>query len=188
MEELARGAADGESGRADGASTAPPGREEEVRVELLHVDGEEDDEDEDEEEEEQRELGAERLHLKRRDAGAERAGGPPRRCPRGSLVACWGRQSESCAAEERGRRSPHGHPKAGAVASVCPESPVALPDTEKKQAFRGLGLLYALLASVVFSIVAFIVKKVDGLHAVEISAIRCFFQITFTLPALIYYR
>ncbi|XP_036396965.1 solute carrier family 35 member G1 isoform X2 [Megalops cyprinoides] len=59
---------------------------------------------------------------------------------------------------------------------------------EKKPACAGLGLVYALLASVFFSIVALLVKKIDGIHAVEISAIRCFFQMVFVLPAMIYYK
>ncbi|KAI4889160.1 hypothetical protein NFI96_022742, partial [Prochilodus magdalenae] len=59
---------------------------------------------------------------------------------------------------------------------------------EKKPACPGLGLLYSLLASVVFSVIALLVKKIEGIHAVEISAIRCFFQIVFVMPAIIYYK
>ncbi|XP_016368796.1 solute carrier family 35 member G1-like [Sinocyclocheilus rhinocerous] len=59
---------------------------------------------------------------------------------------------------------------------------------EKKTAFPGLGLLYALLASVFFSVTALLVKKIEGLHAIEISAIRCFFQMLFVMPAMIYYN
>ncbi|XP_066549341.1 solute carrier family 35 member G1 [Amia ocellicauda] len=59
---------------------------------------------------------------------------------------------------------------------------------EKKPACAGIGLVYSLLASLFFSIVALLVKKIDGVHAVEISAIRCFFQMLFVLPAMIYYK
>nr|XP_006630424.1 PREDICTED: solute carrier family 35 member G1 [Lepisosteus oculatus] len=61
-------------------------------------------------------------------------------------------------------------------------------DPEKKPACAGIGLVYSLLASLFFSIVALLVKKIDGIHAVEISAIRCFFQMLFVLPAMIYYK
>ncbi|XP_064806903.1 solute carrier family 35 member G1-like [Oncorhynchus masou masou] len=52
----------------------------------------------------------------------------------------------------------------------------------------GLGLFYGLLATVFFSIIALLVKTIDGVHAVEISAIRCFFQMLFVMPMLIYYK
>ncbi|XP_041714443.1 solute carrier family 35 member G1-like isoform X2 [Coregonus clupeaformis] len=35
---------------------------------------------------------------------------------------------------------------------------------------------------------ALLVKTIDGVHAVEISAIRCFFQMLFVMPMLIYYK
>ncbi|XP_052425985.1 solute carrier family 35 member G1-like [Carassius gibelio] len=59
---------------------------------------------------------------------------------------------------------------------------------EKKPACPGLGLLYTLLASVFFSSAALLVKKIEGIHAIEISAIRCFFQMLFVMPAMIYYN
>ncbi|XP_026078908.1 solute carrier family 35 member G1-like [Carassius auratus] len=59
---------------------------------------------------------------------------------------------------------------------------------EKKPACPGLGLLYTLLASVFFSAAALLVKKIEGMHAIEISAIRCFFQMLFVMPAMIYYN
>ncbi|XP_051523172.1 solute carrier family 35 member G1-like isoform X1 [Myxocyprinus asiaticus] len=59
---------------------------------------------------------------------------------------------------------------------------------EKKPACPGLGLLYSLLASVFFSVAALLVKKIEGIHAIEISAIRCFFQMLFVMPAMIYYK
>ncbi|MCI4384051.1 hypothetical protein PGIGA_G00034070 [Pangasianodon gigas] len=66
------------------------------------------------------------------------------------------------------------------------ESRAALP--REKKACSGLGLIYTLLASVFFSVAALLVKKLDGIHAVEISAIRCFFQMLFVVPAMIYYK
>ncbi|MBN3284172.1 S35G1 protein, partial [Polyodon spathula] len=63
---------------------------------------------------------------------------------------------------------------------------IFLSDLEKKPAFTGVGLLYALLASFLFSIVALLAKKIEGVHSVEISLIRCFFQVLFVLPGIIY--
>ncbi|XP_051530951.1 solute carrier family 35 member G1-like [Myxocyprinus asiaticus] len=59
---------------------------------------------------------------------------------------------------------------------------------ENKPACQGLGLLYSLLASVFFSVAALLVKKIEGMHAIEISAIRCFFQMLFVMPPMIYYK
>ncbi|XP_034414257.1 solute carrier family 35 member G1 isoform X1 [Cyclopterus lumpus] len=61
-------------------------------------------------------------------------------------------------------------------------------DSEKPQTCPGLGLLYALLSTVFFSIIALLVKSIKGVHAIEISAIRCFFQMLFTIPLLIYHK
>ncbi|XP_036428058.1 solute carrier family 35 member G1 isoform X1 [Colossoma macropomum] len=61
-------------------------------------------------------------------------------------------------------------------------------EKEKKPACPGLGLLYSLLASVFFSVAALLVKKIEGMHAVEISAIRCLFQMLFVIPPMIYYK
>ncbi|KAK7123078.1 hypothetical protein R3I94_020003 [Phoxinus phoxinus] len=61
-------------------------------------------------------------------------------------------------------------------------------EKEKKPACPGLGLLYSLLASVFFSAAALLVKKIEGMHAIQISAIRCFFQMLFVLPAMIYFK
>uniref|UniRef100_H3BCF8 Solute carrier family 35 member G1 n=1 Tax=Latimeria chalumnae TaxID=7897 RepID=H3BCF8_LATCH len=60
------------------------------------------------------------------------------------------------------------------------------PGIEKKSACTGLGLFYAFLSTIFFSVIALLVKKIENLHALEISAFRCFFQIIFLLPALIY--
>lgn len=59
---------------------------------------------------------------------------------------------------------------------------------DNKTPCPGLGLFYALLASLFFSIVALLVKTIEGVHAVEISAIRCFFQMVFVIPLMIYYK
>ncbi|XP_048407436.1 solute carrier family 35 member G1 [Stegostoma tigrinum] len=60
------------------------------------------------------------------------------------------------------------------------------PATEKKPKCVGLGLCYTLLSCLFFSVTSFLVKKVDGIHALEISGIRCLFQWLFTWPAIIY--
>ncbi|XP_037837010.1 solute carrier family 35 member G1 isoform X2 [Kryptolebias marmoratus] len=59
---------------------------------------------------------------------------------------------------------------------------------EKPKRCPGLGLFYALLATVLFSIIALLVKSIQEVHAIEISALRCFFQILFILPMLIYHK
>ncbi|XP_031416683.1 solute carrier family 35 member G1 isoform X2 [Clupea harengus] len=61
-------------------------------------------------------------------------------------------------------------------------------EEDKKVPCSGLGLVYALMASLFFSLVALLVKKIEGVHAVEISAIRCFFQMIFVIPLMIYYN
>ncbi|CAL9699146.1 unnamed protein product [Knipowitschia caucasica] len=64
----------------------------------------------------------------------------------------------------------------------------ATEDTEKPKRCPGLGLFYAFLSTVFFSIIALLVKTIQGLHAIEISGIRCFFQMLFVAPLLIYYK
>ncbi|XP_029465741.1 solute carrier family 35 member G1-like isoform X3 [Rhinatrema bivittatum] len=56
----------------------------------------------------------------------------------------------------------------------------------KKCTCPGLGLIYTLLSSGFFSVSSLLVKKIEDIHSVEISAIRCIFQLLFVLPALIY--
>ncbi|XP_078499515.1 solute carrier family 35 member G1 [Lissotriton helveticus] len=60
-------------------------------------------------------------------------------------------------------------------------------DTEKKPC-PGLGLLFTLLSTLLFSSGAVLVKKIENVHSVEISAIRCVFQMLFILPLLTYYK
>lgn len=60
--------------------------------------------------------------------------------------------------------------------------------SEKPKKCPGLGLFYAFLSTVFFSIIALLVKTIQGVHAIEISAIRCFFQMLFTMPLLIYHK
>ncbi|KAL4640063.1 solute carrier family 35 member G1, partial [Arapaima gigas] len=166
MEDLARRTPNcDDSGHADGALTMFPEKDELVQVELLQVDGED-------------ELRTRRIQLTRdcdacgdgdaATVAVDLARGPPTRW-RG--CACWGKEGDSSTAEGR-----------------SPLSKGRADNPEKKQACRGLGLLYALLSSTIFSFVAFLVKTIDGVHSVEISAIRCFFQVIFTLPAMIYYK
>lgn len=64
----------------------------------------------------------------------------------------------------------------------------ACEDSEKPKKCPGLGLLYAFLATVFFSIITLLVKTIQGIHAIEISAIRCFFQMLFIVPLLIYHK
>ncbi|XP_028331878.1 solute carrier family 35 member G1 isoform X2 [Gouania willdenowi] len=50
----------------------------------------------------------------------------------------------------------------------------------------GRGLCYAFMSTVLFSIIALLVKTIEDIHAIEISAIRCLFQMLFIAPILIY--
>nr|XP_033796189.1 solute carrier family 35 member G1 [Geotrypetes seraphini] len=60
--------------------------------------------------------------------------------------------------------------------------------TVKKCNCPSLGLFYTLLSALSFSVGSLLVKKIEDIHSVEISAIRCIFQILFVLPGLIYYK
>ncbi|KAM4715045.1 solute carrier family 35 member G1 [Anableps anableps] len=62
------------------------------------------------------------------------------------------------------------------------------PLEEKPKRCPGLGLFYAFLSTVFFSIIALLVKTIEGVHAIEISVIRCFFQMLFVMPLLIYHK
>ncbi|XP_067883591.1 solute carrier family 35 member G1-like isoform X2 [Heterodontus francisci] len=58
--------------------------------------------------------------------------------------------------------------------------------TEKKPKWVGLGLCYVLLSCLFFSVTSLLVKKIEGIHALEISGIRCLFQCLFTWPIIVY--
>ncbi|CAI5774745.1 solute carrier family 35 member G1 [Podarcis lilfordi] len=62
------------------------------------------------------------------------------------------------------------------------------PGIKGKRTCPGLGLFYTLLSAFLFSVASLFLKKIEGVHSVEVSAIRCVFQMTFVLPGLIYYR
>lgn len=78
------------------------------------------------------------------------------------------------------------------LASCCRSDKVAndpsdpLPVAEKKPKWVGLGLCYALFSCLFFSSVSLLVKKIEGIHSLEISGIRCLFQWLFTFPIIIY--
>ncbi|XP_036903290.1 solute carrier family 35 member G1 [Sturnira hondurensis] len=72
---------------------------------------------------------------------------------------------------------------------LCRPSPCssrANPEAKKKAPCPGLGLFYTLLSAFLFSVGSLFVKKVQDLHAVEISAFRCVFQMLVVIPCLIY--
>ncbi|XP_007949473.1 solute carrier family 35 member G1 [Orycteropus afer afer] len=62
----------------------------------------------------------------------------------------------------------------------------AEPEAKKKAPCPGLGLFYTLLSAFFFSVGSLFVKKVQDIHAVEISAFRCIFQMLVIIPCLIY--
>uniref|UniRef100_A0A8C5MA06 Solute carrier family 35 member G1 n=1 Tax=Leptobrachium leishanense TaxID=445787 RepID=A0A8C5MA06_9ANUR len=57
---------------------------------------------------------------------------------------------------------------------------------KKKCKCPGLGIFYTIVSAAFFSSSSLLVKKIEGLHSVEISAIRCVFQMLFVLPGLVY--
>ncbi|KAI1886874.1 hypothetical protein AGOR_G00200280 [Albula goreensis] len=160
----------------DGVISIIPRREEDVRVQVLNT---VDDGDDDSDYNDRTETGTEIIHLQ-------------------STSKCHVSSEEGDSRMLRNTSKPNPNPtKRLCFAMCCGKSNPNTADTgessltkapEKKAACAGLGLVYALLASVFFSIVALLVKKIDGVHAVEISAIRCFFQMVFVLPAMIYYK
>ncbi|NXG32326.1 S35G1 protein, partial [Dromaius novaehollandiae] len=60
--------------------------------------------------------------------------------------------------------------------------------TKKKAPCPGLGLFYTVLSAFLFSVTSLFLKKIEDVHAVEVSAFRCVFQMAFVLPGLIYYK
>ncbi|XP_074089436.1 solute carrier family 35 member G1 [Macrotis lagotis] len=71
--------------------------------------------------------------------------------------------------------------------SCCPcAGPDGRPEAKKKASCPGLGLFYTLLSAFLFSVASLLVKKVQDVHSVEISAFRCVFQMLFILPCLVY--
>ncbi|XP_041939431.1 solute carrier family 35 member G1 [Alosa sapidissima] len=155
----------------DGVLSVVPSREGDIRVVFQKVDGDASDDDE---------HFTDRLHPPnqiqnndRDEDDSEMA--PDRRCVNGSPPK-RGCPLLCCGKDDVDDNSTGG--------SGNPDRKVE----DKKAPCPGLGLLYALLASVFFSIVALLVKKIEGVHAVEISAIRCFFQMVFVIPLMIYYN
>ncbi|XP_008851305.1 solute carrier family 35 member G1 isoform X1 [Nannospalax galili] len=72
---------------------------------------------------------------------------------------------------------------------LCGTSPCgsgAEREAKKKAPCPGLGLFYTVLSAFLFSVASLFVKKVQGVHAVEISAFRCVFQLLVIIPCLIY--
>nr|XP_060622813.1 solute carrier family 35 member G1 [Anolis sagrei ordinatus] len=62
------------------------------------------------------------------------------------------------------------------------------PGIKEIGACPGLGLFYTVLSAFFFSVASLFLKKIENVHSVEISAIRCIFQMAFVLPGLIYYK
>ncbi|XP_022355688.1 solute carrier family 35 member G1 isoform X3 [Enhydra lutris kenyoni] len=76
----------------------------------------------------------------------------------------------------------------GAIEEPPAAESAGTPDreTKKKAPCPGLGLFYTLLSAFLFSVASLFVKKVQDVHAVEISAFRCVFQMLVIIPCLIY--
>ncbi|KAM9424278.1 solute carrier family 35 member G1 [Pholidichthys leucotaenia] len=99
-------------------------------------------------------------------------------------------------ARRSGRSLEEGTEMANALCppAFCVRSEPALEEgrarqgSEKPKRCVGLGLFYAFLASVFFSVISLLVKTIQEIHAIEISAIRCFFQMLFVAPLLIYHK
>ncbi|KAM5236463.1 solute carrier family 35 member G1-like [Ctenodactylus gundi] len=87
------------------------------------------------------------------------------------------RDAEAAGAPGRGRRRP---------CLPWPCGSRAEPEAKKKSPCPGLGLFYTLLSAFLFSVASLFVKKVQDVHAVEISALRCVIQMLVIIPCLIY--
>ncbi|XP_034050422.1 solute carrier family 35 member G1 [Thalassophryne amazonica] len=106
------------------------------------------------------------------------------------------RWSPEDAVEEEDKDSDSSAPQSGAEAlclPACgrkkkPASCARTPGSETPKHCPGLGLFYAFVATVFFSIVSLMVKTIDGLSPILISAMRCFFQMFFVMPLLIYHK
>ncbi|KAM4032601.1 solute carrier family 35 member G1 [Anomaloglossus baeobatrachus] len=59
---------------------------------------------------------------------------------------------------------------------------------KKKCTCPGLGIFYTVVSALLFSSSALLVKLVEDMHSVQISAIRCVFQMFIVLPGLIYFK
>ncbi|XP_005471306.1 solute carrier family 35 member G1 [Oreochromis niloticus] len=79
-----------------------------------------------------------------------------------------------------------GEEKTSCPPAFCVRSKPPSEGPEKPNRCPGLGLFYAFLSTVFFSIITLLVKTIEGIHAIEISAIRCFFQMLFVAPIIIY--
>ncbi|XP_077595435.1 solute carrier family 35 member G1 isoform X1 [Stigmatopora nigra] len=90
-------------------------------------------------------------------------------------------------------------PEGGERETLCPAASSLIADKAsscdgesasqaKAKKCPGLGLFYAFLATVFFSIISLLVKTIKGVHAIEISGIRCFFQMIFIVPLLTYHK
>ncbi|XP_004607582.2 solute carrier family 35 member G1 isoform X1 [Sorex araneus] len=91
------------------------------------------------------------------------------------------------AGEEPAAAEPAGTPGRGrcGLCLSAPCSSCAQPEAKKKPC-PGLGLVYTLLSAFLFSVGSVFVKKVQDVHAVEISGFRCVFQMLVIIPCLIY--
>ncbi|KAK2503772.1 hypothetical protein MC885_016468 [Smutsia gigantea] len=77
-------------------------------------------------------------------------------------------------------------PRRGWLCRSSPCGSCAQREAKKKAPCPGLGLFYTLLSAFFFSLGSLFVKKVQDVHAVEISAFRCVFQMLVIIPCLIY--
>ncbi|XP_061822723.1 solute carrier family 35 member G1 [Nerophis lumbriciformis] len=94
-----------------------------------------------------------------------------------------GSGTKSLEEEEGGRR-----------ATLCPPAccvtrkAASVDENGKPKRCPGRGLFFAFLSTVFFSIISLLVKTIQGVHAIEISGFRCFFQMLFIMPLLIYHK
>ncbi|XP_068113696.1 solute carrier family 35 member G1 isoform X1 [Hyperolius riggenbachi] len=133
---------------------------------------------------------------------AQGRGPPPEKngCVQHSLWDSDGRAAELCAEGETGEPgdsnpfTPDCPPAGDTQESRCPcMCCVRLLVTDDKTGKRkcicpGLGIFYTIVSTFLFSSSALLVKKIEDVHSVEISAFRCIFQMLFVLPGLIYYK
>lgn len=116
---------------------------------------------------------------------------------RGNCRVSW--DCDGDAQETSGARGGEISPEGSEKKALCPPAfcvsgepasreESAREEPEKPKRCPGIGLFYAFLSTVFLSIISLLVKTIQGLHAIEISAIRCFFQMLFIAPLLIYHK
>ncbi|XP_029466578.1 solute carrier family 35 member G1-like [Rhinatrema bivittatum] len=109
-----------------------------------------------------------------------------------AVTAADNDDEEAATTTAAGNGDPAGDTQAPATSSsfvrISSEQILETAEAENNCTCPGLGLFYSLLASAFFSVASLLVKKIEDIHSVEISAIRYSFQLLLMIPITIYFR